>query len=32
MTSRILYLPHFQPDSYQMYWADNAEATCTKAG
>jgi len=29
LTSRNLSHPHFQPDSYQMYWADSAEATCT---
>jgi len=29
LSSRILSHPHFQPDSYQMYWADSAEATYT---
>jgi len=29
LTSQILSHPHFQPDSYQMYWADSAEATYT---
>jgi len=29
LTSRILSHPHFQPDSYQIYWVDRAEATCT---
>jgi len=29
MTSQILSHPYIQPDSYQMYWADSAEATCT---